>query len=179
MTEFSPSASPVGASPVAAQIRKVDHVAVAVHDLAPAVGLFVHALGGVLISGGDNEESGTRLIQLSLGHFKIELMQSLRDDSQIARHLKRRGPGFHHLTFMVDDVIETVSGLESLGLTVAGTDLSSINWRETFISPSATFGALLQFVDTPLRWDVPTTLYTLDDVLSGRIVWRDRVACLR
>jgi hypothetical protein len=37
----------------------------------------------------------------------------------------------------------------------------------------------LQLVDSTRPWDVPATAYTIEDVLNGRVVWDDYVACLR
>lgn len=161
------------------QVRQLDHVAIATEDLAPAVRLFVDVLGGSMLSGGDNDETGTRLMQVRCGGFKVELMQPLRADSGLADHLVKRGEGFHHMTFMVDDVPETVSSLTELGYGTVGTDLSSDDWAETFLSPRESFGALIQFCSTTLRFDVEATAYDVEDVLAGRVVWRERVACLR
>ncbi|KQW45241.1 hypothetical protein ASC77_19795 [Nocardioides sp. Root1257] len=164
---------------VSERIRHLDHVAVAVADMRPAARLFVDVLGGRLLSGGDNDETGTRLMQLALGGFKVELMQPLRPDSTLARHLSKRGEGLHHLTFMVDDVPSTVSALEVLGYDAVGTDASSANWAETFLSPRQSFGALVQFCATSLRFDIESDAFGVEDVLAGRVEWRDRVACLR
>ncbi|PVG83587.1 glyoxalase [Nocardioides gansuensis] len=164
---------------VSDRIRRLDHVAVATVDMEPAARLFVDVLGGRMLSGGDNDETGTRLMQIACGGFKVELMQPLRNGSTLARHLRKRGEGLHHLTYMVDDVPSTVSSLAELGYETVGTDASSANWAETFLSPRQSFGALIQFCATTLRFDVETEDYGVDDVLAGRVVWRDRVACLR
>lgn len=164
---------------VSDRIRHLDHVAVAVADMAPAARLFVDVLGGRLLSGGDNDETGIRLMQVSCGGFKVELMQPLRMDTTLGRHLGKRGEGLHHLTFMVDDVPSTVSSLDAMGYDAVGTETSSPNWAETFLSPRQSFGALVQFCATTLRFDVETEAYGVEDVLAGRVVWRDRVACLR
>lgn len=164
---------------VSDRIRHLDHVAVATENMEPAVRLFLDVLGGRLLSGGDNDETGVRLMQVACGGFKVELMQPLRTDSTLARHLLKRGEGLHHLTFMVDDVASTVSSLEELGYETVGTDSSSADWAETFLSPRQSFGSLIQFCATSLRFDVETQTYDVDDVLSGRVVWRNRVACLR
>jgi methylmalonyl-CoA/ethylmalonyl-CoA epimerase len=167
------------AGAVATHVRNLDHIAIAVHDMSEAATLFVDLLGASLIAGGDNDGTGTRLMHLACGGFKLELMQPLRPDSLIAPRLEKSGPGFHHMTFVVDDLTETIDALDAVGIVAAGTDLSSPRWRETFLPPQRTFGTLLQLVDTTLRWDVPTVDYTLGDVLAGDVVWVDHIACLR
>lgn len=156
--------------------RRVDHLGIVVPSIADAVPLYRDALGGEFLVGGDNDVTGVRLAHFLLPGFKIELMQPLRDDSLISDFLARRGPGFHHLTTMVDDLPATIADLD---FRTVGTDLSSPRWRETFLSPRDTFGALFQFVSTTLRWDRPAPGSTLPDVLAGRVVWKDWVACLR
>lgn len=165
--------------PASDRIRKVDHVAILLEDMAEAIPLFRDTLGGRFIAGGDNDDTGVRLMHLMLPGFKLELMQPLRDDSLVSRSLETRGPGFHHMTFFVDDVLATVDALEGDGFRTTGTATDSANWSETFLRPSDTFGALLQFVATSREWDVPTRDYELEDVLAGRVVWRDFVSCLR
>jgi methylmalonyl-CoA/ethylmalonyl-CoA epimerase len=160
-------------------VRRIDHVAIALPDMAEAVPLFSEALGGRFISGGDNDETGIRLAHIAFPGLKIELMQPLRTSSVLAESLRRNGPGFHHLTFIVDDVSTTQATLDSRGWATTGTDVSSSAWSETFIRPKLTFGALMQFVSTDKDWHTPTDEYDLMDVLAGRCVWRDHVACLR
>ncbi|MFD5747275.1 VOC family protein [Streptomyces sp. NPDC127033] len=164
---------------VADRVRTVDHIGIAVPSVAEAVPLFVDLLGGRFLSGGDNDERGIRLLHLALGQFKIELLQPLRADAAVAAFLDGRGPGFHHLTLFVDDVPQTVEALAASGYAPTGTDTASPRWSETFLPPRATFGTLLQFTSTTTRWDVPAQDYGLRDVLAGRVVWRDYVACLR
>jgi len=163
----------------AQHVRKLDHVGIAVTDMAAAAALFAEVFGATLISGGDNDLTGIRLLQLACGGFKVELMQSLRDDSLISPRLASHGPGFHHMTFVVDDLIQTMADLSAAGVGTVGVNLASANWRECFLGPKQTFGTLLQLVDTVQRWDVPATDYTIDDVLSGAVVWTDYIACLR
>jgi methylmalonyl-CoA/ethylmalonyl-CoA epimerase len=163
---------------LARQIQKVDHVGLAVPRVADAVPLVRDVLGARFLAGGDNHTTGARLVHFALPGFKIELLEPLRADSLLAEHIARRGPGFHHLTFLVDDVPTTVDRLTDAGLTTVGTSAGHPRWSETYLSPKDTFGALLQFVSTTLRWDVPTDEYTVDDVLAGRVVWRDWISCL-
>jgi methylmalonyl-CoA/ethylmalonyl-CoA epimerase len=164
---------------VSDRVLKVDHVAILVPSIADTVPLFRDALGGRFISGGDNDETGVRLVHLMLPGFKLELMQPLRDGSLVSEPLERRGPGFHHMTFFVDDVLSTVDAFADSGLETTGTDVSSEAWQETFLKPRDTFGALLQFVSVTRDWNIPETEFSLEDVLAGRVVWRDFVPCLR
>jgi methylmalonyl-CoA/ethylmalonyl-CoA epimerase len=161
------------------RIQRLDHIAIAVEDMSAARDLFVGLLGAQFLNGGDNRSTGARLVHLAFGGAIVELMAPLRGDSALSRHLERRGTGFHHMTFVVDDVPRTIDDLDGLGVQVRGTKLDPHHWRETFLSPRDTFGALIQFADTDLDWHTPTDDYDFADVLAGRVEWIDAVACLR
>lgn len=163
----------------ATRVRRLDHVAIAVRDLDRAWALFGKTLGGRFVTGGDNDETGIRLLHLYLGGFKLELMQPLRADSLLARTLDRRGEGMHHMTFVVDDVSMTVDALSAAGYPMTGTDLSNPVWRETFVKPMAAHGALLQFVDTTRDWSKGVDGVDLATVLRGGAVFLDAVPCVR
>jgi methylmalonyl-CoA epimerase len=165
--------------PAHERIIKVDHVAIILPDIAASVPLFVDVLGARFLNGGDNDDTGVRLVHLQLPELKLELMQPLRKDSLVSPSLEARGPGFHHMTFFVDDVLATVDAFDAAGLPTTDTDVSTPSWSETFLRPSATFGALLQFVSSTRTWGVRNEEIELEDVLAGRVVWRDYLACLR
>src|SRR5438270_9987190 len=112
------------------RIRRVDHVGIAVTSIADSLVLFRDALGARFLSGGDNDETGIRLVHLRLAGFKLELLQPLRKDSFLQRHLDERGPGFHHLTFFVDDLQATVTDLGGAGFATTGADFSASVWKE-------------------------------------------------
>ena len=164
---------------IGSRVQRLDHVAISVDDMAAAHELFVRLLGGTFVNGGDNQETGVRLVHVAVGGGMVELMQPLREDSLLARDIGRRGTGLHHLTFVVDDLPCTIDDLAALDVAVTGAKMQPAHWREAFLPPRTTFGALLQLVDTDLDWHTPTADYCFDDVLAGRVQWVDAIACLR
>lgn len=160
-------------------VQKLDHVAVAVRDARKALDLYVGLLGAQFVLGGDNDETGNRIIHLALGGFKVELMQPLRADNLLARTIDSRGEGFHHATFVVDDLAHTVDSFEAAGIHLTGTDLANPIWRETFVRPRDAGGALLQLVSTDRDWSQPVDGIQLDDVLAGRVEFKAAWPCWR
>jgi methylmalonyl-CoA/ethylmalonyl-CoA epimerase len=161
-------------------VKALDHIAIAVWSIEEALVLFRDLLGGEFLMGGDDEQLGIRTVQLRFPPgVKIELLQPIRADSSLHRFLQRRGPGVHHLTLIVSDLEAALEQFRARGFETTGTDLSSPTWRETFLRPRSAFGVLVQVVDTTLRWDVPVEGITVEDVLSGRVHWRDDRPVLR
>lgn len=155
------------------EVRRIDHIAIAVRDLRAGVALFQGIFGGTFINGGDDPTIDIRTIQFGLPQgIKIELMTPTSPESYLQAFLDKHGEGFHHMTIIVDDVEETIEDITAAGYGLVGTDLEHPAWRETFLRPSQGLG-LLQIVDTVGDWTTPTTQHTVQDVLDGRIVWHD------
>lgn len=154
-------------------VPRLDHVGLAVKDAAAAAHLFIDVLGGNFVLGGDNDQTHNRVIQISLGGSKVELLQPLDEASALCRFLEKHGEGFHHVTFAVDDLAVAIEACVEASLPVTGTDLSNPTWRETFLSPRTTGGTLLQLVSTDRSWATDVDGIGLSDVLTGAIAFQN------
>ena len=85
-------------------IRRLDHVAIAVHDTERALEHFSGHLGLRVISSEEIPRPRLRLTYLDAGNAMLQLVEPLDDDSAIATHLARSGEGLHHICFGVDEV---------------------------------------------------------------------------
>ncbi len=151
---------------------KVDHVAIAVPDLGAAWRLFGRVLGGEFVAGGDDTEIGIRAIQLSFPPgVKVELIQPLDPGSYLQAFLDRRGPGFHHLTVRVDDVVDTDATLRDRGFETTDLDLHDPRWRETYIRPRSAFGTLVQISDSTVDLSAGGDPVTPEQVIAGEVLW--------
>ena len=154
-------------------VQRVDHIAIAVSELEPAIAMFMGVFGATFVHGGDDPRIDIRTVQLSLPPgIKIELMTPTSKTSYLQAFIDKRGQGFHHMTILVDDVEQTIDDLTGVGVELVDTDLNHPRWRETYTRPSQGFG-LVQVVDSNGDWATPTTAYTLEDVLAGQVVWKD------
>jgi methylmalonyl-CoA/ethylmalonyl-CoA epimerase len=152
------------------RIRKLDHICIAVWSIADACRLYVDVLGAEFIGGGDNPRMGMRAVQLRYPPGgKVELLEPLSQEGWLYQYLQRYGPGFHHLTFYTDDVLEAEHVINEHGFDTVDTDLSYPSWKETFTRPSSTFGIIVQLATPSHPWDAPLPEITLVDVLEGRV----------
>jgi methylmalonyl-CoA/ethylmalonyl-CoA epimerase len=152
--------------------HRLDHVAIAVDDLGRAWQLYGKLLGGTFVAGGDDTEIGIRVLQVKLPPgAKVELIEPLDTTSYLQGFLDRHGPGFHHMTLIVDDVVAADEELRAAGFATTDLDLHDPQWRETYIRPSSGFGALIQLTDSPLDWGVVQTHITPEQVIAGEVLW--------
>lgn len=91
------------------QVRRVDHVAVAVADTDAAVARFGERFGLAPAHSEMLTSPRVRLTYLDAGNMFIQLVEPLDGESAIARFLAERGEGVHHVCFGVDDVAAAVA----------------------------------------------------------------------
>src|SRR6266478_1103869 len=95
----------------------VDHVAIAVRDLASSIPFYTETLGASFVFAGDQRSQGFRWAQFRFPHGgKIELVTPLDPTGFVARFLERRGEGVHHITFKVPDIAVAIKHLEDRGV---------------------------------------------------------------
>jgi len=84
------------------------------------------------------------LFQVGEGAVTIELLTPLSSDSPISQFLAKRGEGFHHLAYSVDNVREALTTLQSAGVTLINDKLSQgvTGKLVAFLHPRSTFGLL-------------------------------------
>ena len=153
------------------RLEAVDHVAIAVPDLGPALDLFEGVLGGEFITGGDDDRIAIRVVHVQLPGFKLELMQPLGEDSFLQRYLAKKGPGFHHMTMIVADLDAAMAEARASGFEVIDERRDDSAWEEAFLRPSQTFGALVQLVQSDRSWRPPVAGVTRERVLAGEVSW--------
>ena len=145
-----------------------DHVAVAVHSIKPALKLFRDALGGEYLMGGD-ERGVWRWVQFRYpGGGKIELLEPL-GEGFLEDFLRSRGEGLHHITFKTDDIHAAIAHLEGLGMELVDKQLEDPHWKEAFLRPSKSHGALIQIAQSSTPDDVAKHRLqpgNLDELLS-------------
>ena len=102
-------------------IGRLNHVAIAVPDLAAAATLYRETLGAKVSEPVDLPEHGVRVVFVELPNTKIELLEPLGEASPIAGYLERKsGGGIHHLCYEVDDLLAARDELAAKGARVLG-----------------------------------------------------------
>lgn len=102
-------------------IGKLNHVAIAVPDLAGATAKYRDLLGAEVSAPQDLPEHGVTVVFVQLDNTKIELLHPLGEGSPIAKFLENSpSGGTHHLCFEVTDIRAAAVKLSSEGARVLG-----------------------------------------------------------
>ncbi len=129
---------------------RLDHVALAVPDLAAALALWSGPLGGAIGAAADAPrdlpEHGVRVAFVRLANTTLELMEPLGDASPIGEFLRRhpRG-GLHHVCFAVPDLAVATAALAKGGARPIGAPRTGAHGRPVlFLHPATTQGTLVE-----------------------------------
>ena len=102
-------------------IGRLNHVAIAVPDLAAAAARYRDLLGAEVHHPQVLPEHGVTVVFVTLPNTKIELLEPLGADSPIAKFLdKNPGGGMHHVCFEVPDILNAARTLTEGGARVLG-----------------------------------------------------------
>jgi methylmalonyl-CoA/ethylmalonyl-CoA epimerase len=102
-------------------IGKLNHVAIAVRDIAAATKVYRETLGAEASDAVKQTEHGVTTVFITLPNTKIELLEPLGASSPIAKFLERNPDGgVHHVCYEVDDIISACDRLKAEGARVLG-----------------------------------------------------------
>ena len=132
----------------------LDHVGIAVADLAAALAFYRDALGLDIEAPEDVASQRVRAHFIPAGEAALELLEGTADDSPITKYVARRGPGLHHITLRVDDIRAALAQLKEKGVRLIDEEprTGAHDSLVAFIHPSAAHGVLVELtqkVDAP------------------------------
>jgi methylmalonyl-CoA epimerase len=124
----------------------LDHIGIAVGDLAQALAFYRDALGLEVEPPEEVASQRVRAHFVPVGESALELLEPTAPDSPIAKFIEKRGPGVHHVTLRVDDIREALARLKARGIRLI--DESPREGAEgaliAFVHPASTHGVLVE-----------------------------------
>jgi len=129
-------------------IGRLNHVAIAVRDIAKAAELYRNTLGAQVSEKVPQPEHGVSTVFITLPNTKIELLEPLGAESPIAKFLERNPDGgIHHICYEVADIKAARDRLAAQGARVLGSGEPKIGAHGKpvlFLHPKDFFGTLVE-----------------------------------
>jgi len=102
-------------------IGRLNHVAIAVPDIAAASAIYRDTLGATLSDKQEQPDHGVSTVFIELPNTKIELLEPLGEDSPLIGFLQKNSSGgIHHVCYEVEDIIAARDHLVASGARVLG-----------------------------------------------------------
>ena len=129
-------------------LTEIDHVAIAVRDLAAAIEYYQRAFGATIDHREIVESDGVEEVLMKVADSYIQLLTPTRPDSPVAKALEKRGEGLHHVGYRVADCAAALASMMAAGATPIdkAPRPGSRGTTVAFIHPKGSFGTLIELV---------------------------------
>ena len=129
-------------------IRKIAHIGVAVKNVEEVEKLYSEILG--LPISGREVSPDNKASFIPLGDTAIELLESVKPDGAIARHIEKKGEGIHHIALEVHDIEKAMEELKAKGLALIDQKprRGAHDSKIAFLHPKGTYGVLLELCES-------------------------------
>lgn len=93
-------------------IQKVSHIGIAVNSIEEAAKLYTEVLGLKIKEIEIVADQKVKIAIIPVGDTRIELLESTDPEGPVAKHIKARGEGLHHVAFQVSDITAALDTLQ-------------------------------------------------------------------
>jgi methylmalonyl-CoA/ethylmalonyl-CoA epimerase len=131
------------------QLQRLDHIGIAVTDLAAARAFYERAYGLRAAHEEVISDQGVHELLFPLGDAWVQLVAPLGPDTPVGRFLARRGEGIHHVGYAVPSVADALDhlGAEGVQLVDEAPRIGSGGTTIGFVHPKGTGGVLVELVE--------------------------------
>ena len=136
-----------GESANAAPVTGLSHIAIATPDADALAATLTGAMGGTRGTEELLDDGTLRVLFVHLGPVTIELLQPLADSHTVAKFLRERGPGLHHVSLEVRNLEGQLAAAKAAGARLIdetprpGAHGSTV----AFLHPKSFGGVLVEF----------------------------------
>lgn len=132
------------------KIKRVEHIAIAVHNMAESMAMLKNTLGLEL----DYEETigSTKLAMFPVGETSLELLEAESPTSPVADWIEERGQSLFHLCFEVEDIYAALDELRAKGVKLLDETPKAGHGgsRIAFLDPASTGDILIELAELPV-----------------------------
>ena len=127
-------------------MHKVEHIGIAVKELAIAIPLFEKLLDTKCYKTEEVETEKVNTAFFQTGESKIELLESTEPGGVIAKFIEKKGEGLHHIAFEVADIKAEMERLKNDGFILLNEEpkQGADNKLVCFLHPKGTNGVLIE-----------------------------------
>jgi methylmalonyl-CoA/ethylmalonyl-CoA epimerase len=127
-------------------LTNLEHVGLAVHDLAAATDLYTRLLGQAPYKTEHVASEAVDTVFFQVGGSKVELLAGTSPDSAITKFLEKKPEGIHHVAFEVTDIVAEMTRLRAEGFTLLNEvpKQGADNKLVCFVHPKSAGGVLVE-----------------------------------
>ena len=131
------------------KILGIEHLGIAVDNIDKAAPFWKHVLKISHRSTESVIDQGATTDIYDTGQGKVELLESLGENTPIGKFLLKHGPGIHHVCFEVSDIRSAIIELKDHDINVLSDEptMGAEGYKVVFIHPNSTGGVLVELAE--------------------------------
>ncbi|MBN8237362.1 VOC family protein [Halobacillus kuroshimensis] len=134
--------------------KRLDHIGVAVRLIEESITFYTEVLGGTLIDRYRNEAEGveSEIAVMDVHGSRTELLMPTNNTtSPIARFIKQKGKGVHHVAYEVENLDDAIEEVHAQGIrTLEWSRRTNKHGRRLiYLNPADTDGTIIEYCDYP------------------------------
>ena len=128
--------------------QAIHHIGHAVDDLPGAVDVYERLFGAEVEHRQIVPSQGVEAVSVRVGESRIELLRPLGEDTPVGKFLASRGPGMHHVAYLVTDIRASLRGAAAAGAELIDAEPRPglFGLEVAFIHPGSVAGVLVEYV---------------------------------
>lgn len=131
------------------KILKIDHLGIAVNNIGEGKSFWTDVLG-LKFEGSETVEAQKVITAFfPVGDSEVELLESTSPDGPVAKFIEKKGTGFQHVAFRVENIDEALKELKEKGIQLIDQEprIGAGGARIAFLHPKATGGVLVELCE--------------------------------
>ncbi len=131
------------------KILKIDHLGIAVNSIERGKKFWTDVLGLGFEGAETVEAQKVTTAFFPVGESEVELLESTSPDGPVAKFIEKRGQGFQHVAFRVENIDEALAELKEKGVQLIDKEprIGAGGAKIAFLHPKATGGVLVELCE--------------------------------
>ncbi len=131
------------------KILKIDHLGIAVNSIEDGKDFWSGVLGLEFEGAETVEEQKVTTAFFPVGESEVELLESTAPDGPVAKFIEKRGQGFQHIAFRVENIEEALAELKAKDIQLIDQTprIGAGGAKIAFLHPKATGGILVELCE--------------------------------
>lgn len=131
------------------KILKINHLGIAVNSIEEGKKFWGDVLGLEFEGAETVEEQKVTTAFFPVGESEVELLESTSPDGPVAKFIERKGAGFQHVAFQVENIEEALAELKEKGIKLIDETprIGAGGAKIAFLHPKATGGILVELCE--------------------------------
>ncbi len=128
------------------KVLKIDHLGIAVNSIDEGKNFWSDVLGLPFEGSETVAEQKVTTAFFPVGESEVELLESTAPDGPVAKFIEKKGAGFQHVAFRVENIDEALAELKEKGIKLIDETprIGAGGAKIAFLHPKATNGVLVE-----------------------------------